>query len=331
MQRSDHASVTPAPPYQAGSHQAGPVRRSRPPSVPISSRDPRIAATLVDTMATDKDRSNGPDQRLTEVEDELYGVAPAEFLSRRDDAVRAAKERGDRELAGAIASLRKPTAAAWALDSYARAHPSSIDGLLAVGSRLRDAVDRGDGDTIRDVMRERARTVTAVVREVRRHAEQQGESMSSTVAAQAERTLRAAMSSDEHADMLRRGVLAAALDEPGLDGMVASDAPRRTTGGPAGASRPAAPSRADRRRRESAERRVSEAADAVERAEGELAAASTRRGVLEIERDRLRRLLDDIENRLRTERYRESEAEDRLRAARTGLHTARSAFERDTS
>ena len=266
--------------------------------------------------------------RLEAVEDELYGVAPGDFVRHRAEAVRAAKQDGDRELADAIAALRKPSTAAWVLNSFARDDDASIAALIDVGARLRAAVDRGVGDEIRELMRARARAVSDLMGDVRRHADALGEPLSASVAAQVERTLRAAMASEEHARRLRRGVLATALDEPGLGALGAPSRPR-----PAADRRepdpPAKPSRADRARREAVERRVAAAEDALRGAEAAVAESSARRDALAAEQDELRRRLDEVEDHVREQREQQADAERRLREARSELRSARADLHRE--
>jgi hypothetical protein len=88
----------------------------------------------------------GPDKVAAEVADELadelYGVALEDFTAARDAAARAAKEPA---AAKAIKALRKPTAAAHAVNVLVRDRPDEIDELLAVGESLRAAMARGGG------------------------------------------------------------------------------------------------------------------------------------------------------------------------------------------
>lgn len=260
----------------------------------------------------------GPD--LTDIEDELYGLPPEDFVRRRDEAAREAKDRGDAKLAEAVAGLRRPTAAAWALNSFARARGDEVDALLEVGGRLRDAVDRNRGDDIRDAMRERAHAIAALMREIRRHADARGEPVSTPVAAQVEQTLRAAMASDEDAARLQRGVLAAALAEPGL-GVMSAPIERRDVKEPDDAEH-------DTEERTAAAERASAAAHAVEQGEHELDEAAKRRRRLDEERDALRDSLEQVERDLRAARDTEAAVESRLRDARAVLRSARSAVRR---
>lgn len=260
------------------------------------------------------------EDRLRDVEDELYGIAPSDFVRHRDEAARAAKQDGARDLAEAISSLRKPTASAWALNSFVRRDNSGLDEVLAVGTRLRDAVDRGDGVAIRELMRERSRAIADVSAAVRRHADQLGSPLSASVGSQVEQTLRAAMVSEHDAGLLRRGVLHGALEESGT-----MSGPVRRPDGPAG-DVPGAPS--DDEQLEVAQRRVSTAEDAVTRIEREREESVARRTDLEASRDELRGRLDDVEQRLRDERDATSRIEAQLQDARAELRAARAAARR---
>ena len=51
---------------------------------------------------------------------ELYGLAPGDFVAARTAAEKQARAEGDRELAGKIRALGKPTAAAWVANQLVR-------------------------------------------------------------------------------------------------------------------------------------------------------------------------------------------------------------------
>ena len=59
-----------------------------------------------------------------EVVDHLYGLPLEEFTRQRDLAARELRRGGDREGAGEIAKLPKPTPAAWTANQVARERPS---------------------------------------------------------------------------------------------------------------------------------------------------------------------------------------------------------------
>ncbi|GLX41378.1 hypothetical protein Sros01_74510 [Streptomyces roseochromogenus] len=70
---------------------------------------------------------------------ELFGLRPSEFTAARDEYVAKARKAGDRELAAAIAALRKPTVAAWAAGLLARRRPEEAHSLVQLGEALRTA------------------------------------------------------------------------------------------------------------------------------------------------------------------------------------------------
>ncbi|MFI5987364.1 hypothetical protein ACIBEA_41660 [Streptomyces sp. NPDC051555] len=61
---------------------------------------------------------------------ELYELVPSEFTVARDAYVAQARKAGDKELAAAIAGLRKPTVAAWTAGLLARRRPKEAHGLV---------------------------------------------------------------------------------------------------------------------------------------------------------------------------------------------------------
>jgi hypothetical protein len=105
-------------------------------------------------------------------EDDLYDVEPDEFVAARDALARSLKKAGDAAGAARVAKLRRPTVAAWALNTVARAHPDAIDALLDAGVALRAAQQealRGDAAALRtatSVRRAAVATVAGLVAEV---------------------------------------------------------------------------------------------------------------------------------------------------------------------
>src|SRR5918999_3769502 len=85
--------------------------------------------------ASDDERA----ETLDAVAEELYGLLPDEFVGGRDAAVEEARERGDRELARAIARLRRPTRAAWLANLLARQRSAQLEGLLGLAGGLAEA------------------------------------------------------------------------------------------------------------------------------------------------------------------------------------------------
>ncbi len=71
--------------------------------------------------------------------DELFDVALADFVARRDALAKELKKDGDKAGAAAVEALRKPSAVAWGVNQVARAEPGDIEALLAAGQAVRDA------------------------------------------------------------------------------------------------------------------------------------------------------------------------------------------------
>jgi hypothetical protein len=71
--------------------------------------------------------------------DELFGLAPEEFVAARDELARRLRRDGDPEAARRVKALRRPPLSAWAVNQLARGKEPSVDRLLAAGERLRAA------------------------------------------------------------------------------------------------------------------------------------------------------------------------------------------------
>jgi hypothetical protein len=102
---------------------------------------------------------------VTSPDDDLYAVEPEEFVAARDAVVRSLKAAGDAAGAARVAKLRRPTVAAWALNTVARSHPDAIGDLLDAGARLRAAQEealRGDAAALRTATAARRTAVAAV-------------------------------------------------------------------------------------------------------------------------------------------------------------------------
>ena len=99
---------------------------------------------------------------LDAIADELYALPPDAFVPARDDRVAAAKEAGDRDLARAVARLRRPTRAAWLANLLARHRTEQLDGLVALARGLAQAQQELDGDALRALSGQRHRAVAAI-------------------------------------------------------------------------------------------------------------------------------------------------------------------------
>ncbi|MCA1690970.1 MAG: hypothetical protein LC733_01770 [Actinobacteria bacterium] len=89
--------------------------------------------------------------------DELYDVDLADFVAKRNDLVRRLREAGDRELAAAVAKLRRPTPAAWAVNQLSRRERAPLEALVRLGEQLRNAQAQALAGAAADLLREAAR------------------------------------------------------------------------------------------------------------------------------------------------------------------------------
>jgi hypothetical protein len=83
---------------------------------------------------------------VDEISDRLYALSPEEFTRARTLAERELRKAGERELADRVKALRKPTAAAGAVNRLVRSHRAQVEAFLKAAGRLRDAQVAGKGD-----------------------------------------------------------------------------------------------------------------------------------------------------------------------------------------
>src|SRR3954454_3497082 len=77
----------------------------------------------------------GADDRM----DRLYDLPLSEFTSERNALAAELRASGDHEAAASVKALRKPSAAAWAVNQLVRAEPDLVEALLGAGGELRQA------------------------------------------------------------------------------------------------------------------------------------------------------------------------------------------------
>lgn len=148
---------------------------------------------------------------LRTVADELYAVAPGDFVAER---AAAAKE-ADRELAKQIKALRKPSAAAAAINALVRERGEVIQDVLDVGDRMREAFADRDRGAIRELTQQRQRVLQRAIK---------GLDLSASVQREVEETLQAAVIDPAAAAAVRSGLLVRALESTGVDQVDIADA-----------------------------------------------------------------------------------------------------------
>ncbi|MCZ2815214.1 hypothetical protein [Modestobacter sp. VKM Ac-2984] len=248
---------------------------------------------------------------LSGVADELYGLPPDEFIAARDARRKEARAQGDRELAEAIGGLRKPTTAAWVVNTLVRRQPDELRQLVDLGADLREAQRDLEGDQLKELTRQRRAVVLALTRQARSLAKELGRPVSDSVAGQVQDTLRAAVADEDAGRATLSGRLTSPLSYSGVgtadvQGSVAT-LPQGEDDAPAPTTRGDRASGEDRRQR-AAGRQLASARE-------ELADAETAAADAEADAEREREHLAGLSTRQEQLRARIGELEGELREA----------------
>jgi len=93
---------------------------------------------------------------VDEIADRLYALPPEEFTQARNRAERELRAAGEREQADEVKALRKPTAAAGAVNRLVHGQRAQVEAFLEAAAGLRDAQVAGKGDLSAAARAERA-------------------------------------------------------------------------------------------------------------------------------------------------------------------------------
>ncbi len=269
--------------------------------------------------------------------DALYALPLEAFTAERDALAKRLRKDKDRDGAGAVAKLRKPTAAAWMLNQVARGEPDAVTALLEATEALRQATGSGEG--VREAIaahRDASRAVLALAREQHPNGKPATDAVVDRI-----RDVLAAVALDEGlAEALRAGRLAAeegeadAIPDLALGQQVApakADPPRRTRAGKASAPRRGkAGDRAAKDEDATSGRRTATSARGSDGTAAAAAKARKAREEAERRREALEHHLAEAAERLEAARAAaqaaheaEAAADERLEAAERALSRAR--------
>jgi hypothetical protein len=152
--------------------------------------------------------------------DELFGLAPEEFVAARDELARRLRREGDAEAARLVKAMRRPPLSAWAVNQLARGQEKALDQLLAAGERLRaahrEALAGGDAAELRAAARAEREAVAGLVAAALARLREGGHPATDATRDRVAATLHAAAASPEAADLVRHGRLTADLDPSGF-------------------------------------------------------------------------------------------------------------------
>lgn len=227
---------------------------------------------------------------MPEAVDDLYGVSLDEFVARRDELARALRNEGERDQAEEVKKLRKPTVAAWAVNTLARRERPRVKGLLDAGERLRAAHAKllagGSSADVQEASRAERNAVEELVDAAARMLAEAGRSTAEAMLDRIRGTLHAAASDERVRELVRQGRVVEDEEATGfaLAGLAPAAARPR---GRAQRSRPdPARERAEKRRR-AAEERAAEARRELKEAERRVEEA--KRALAGAEKDAKRR------------------------------------------
>ena len=231
--------------------------------------------------------------------DELFGLAPEEFVAARDELARRLRREGDAEAARLVKAMRRPPLSAWAVNQLARGQEKALDQLLAAGERLRaahrDALAGGDAAELRAAARAEREAVAGLVAAALARLREAGHPATDATRDRVAATLHAAAASPEAADLVRHGRLTADLDPSGFGTAPDDEAEAAAAGtGGRGPRRGGAGTGPGRGRGRAAARAGADAAaegngDRAAAAEDDAAARRTRRAAAVAARDDARK------------------------------------------
>jgi hypothetical protein len=272
------------------------------------------------------------------VANELFGLAPAAFIERRNAMAARAGSEGDPQLAAKIKALRRPTVGAALVNALVRERREVIDSFVTLSAALRDAQDRSDGQQIRDLAGSRQNLMRVLDRHIADLASERGLTASRTVQQEVHATMLAALSNTQAEATVLGGRMESGLN----DGTFAANAPAAAAR-PKSASHtePESAGSASTRRIESAQRKLNDAnasaAAAVDDVEKlAAAAAGAQRELTDLDNQldetlrqarRLERERSTADRKVATARDAHAEAVRRAQTLRDAAAKANTAYE----
>lgn len=254
---------------------------------------------------------------LEELTDLLYAGDAADFVARRDEFAREAREAGDKVTATALRKLRRPTVTAALVNRLVREREDLVTRLFALAERFRDP------GLTRARMQDLSVRRRDLLRELVKAADEIGGGLTADKERELEATFGAAIADPEAAEQVRAGRLATALEYSGFGPVLtlvpppepgSADSPDAATSGAPPGEADDEESEAERRRR------AAEARAAVRSAERLLADRVRARDQATRRHDKLAARADDLRTELAL-------AQSRLAVVEGELDTATSALQ----
>ena len=162
---------------------------------------------------------------------QLYAVPPEEFVATRTRLVREARAGGDAQVAKELGRARRPTVAAWAVNTVVREHPDQAERLQSLGHRMRAAQAELDVAVMNELQRERDHFLGTWADEADAAGRRAGRPLTSAVGEEVRATLIAALAEEEAMQAVLSGHLTRALRYSGFGEVDLSEAVVRTSSG----------------------------------------------------------------------------------------------------
>lgn len=225
--------------------------------------------------------------------EDLYGLALDHFVPSRAALVERLRAEKRREEASEVASLRKPSVAAWAVNQLVRTQPKALQALFESGDDLaraqeQAAAGQGGGDAMRGATHRQRDSVRALLKAAEGLLDSDGQGVSPATIDRVGETLRAAANDPDARRQVAGGCLTRELRfvGVGIGGLAPSPVTSQRTAKPAAdaeeaeAARDAEAARVAAREHAAAlkagRRTEAEARRAAARAQKELSAAQAR-------------------------------------------------------
>jgi hypothetical protein len=273
---------------------------------------------------------------------DLHGLPLDRFVPERDALARALRAQGRREEAAEVASLRKPSVAAWAVNQLVRTQHRAVVRLFEAGQALREAqadvlAGRGEGRALRAAAEREREAVDALCSAARGLLTSQGHELSAAVIERVAETLHAAALDDDAQLLVRGGRLERELRHVGFGPLAAAGiAPARPATRRKSSTRQREVQKRSQRERAASQRAAAQRSQrdraAAQRSERERAAA---RKAAQAAEGQARRVADRATRALRAaeERHERAlkalgDAEQTLAAAREQADAANDAHRR---
>ena len=243
---------------------------------------------------------------------DLYGLPLDRFVAERSALAKALRREGRREEAAEVATLRKPSVAAWAVNQLVRTQRREVASLFEAGDALQRAhcellAGGGDGDLLREAMARERDAVSGLAEKATGLLSSQGHELTPTTLERVSETLHAAALDQDARAQVRDGCVHRELRHVGLGSSAVAEARPSRVG--------RTPRRGDRnkaRQLEAARKAETDARRVAGRAARELQAAQDRR-------DRAADSLREAEDALRSARARAEETAAAHRRAADAL------------